>query len=296
MNDDTITVRQKASLEMTKLREVGRAFFAQHPVGTVIAAIQMLKWVEEHGGESYLKTDLLVSSVSKQLSAIRRHLNYAGASRDLAEASRFCVAFTDRKHTGFVVRNLRSPAQSPSEADPTTGEKRRRGRQPRPAPLLDLLDSAPPSGDQHNGDTAEVPADMQVIHSAETASEKRKPGRPKGSKNRPKAALTLAEAIGMVRAAGYRISKPRTPKQPKHKDRVGPTCVAEFSDGTRTRMTTYTPLDKLDWDRGVRLSRAAYQSRHPGAPVPPAIISVHFEQDGKVLAQRKGETNVVVRN
>jgi len=64
MNDDTITARQKATLEMTKLREVGRAFFAEHPVGTVIAAIQMLKWVEAHGGESRLKTDLLAGTAS----------------------------------------------------------------------------------------------------------------------------------------------------------------------------------------------------------------------------------------
>jgi transcriptional regulator with XRE-family HTH domain len=106
---------------------------------------------------------------------------------------------------------------------------------------------------------------------------------------------SLDKALGIVRAAGYRVSKP---KPPKRKARAGPTFVCEFADGTHTRMTVSSPIEieKLDWDRGVRLSRAAYQSRHPGAPVPPAIISVHFEQDGKVLAQRKGETNVVVRN
>jgi transcriptional regulator with XRE-family HTH domain len=110
---------------------------------------------------------------------------------------------------------------------------------------------------------------------------------------------SLDEALTVVQEAGYRTVKSRRPvklKSPKHKNQVGPTCVAEFADGTRTRMTTCTSLEKLDWDRGVRLSRAAYQSRHPGAPVLPTIISVHFEQDGKVLAQRKGETNVVVRN
>jgi transcriptional regulator with XRE-family HTH domain len=107
---------------------------------------------------------------------------------------------------------------------------------------------------------------------------------------------SLDEALAVVQKAGYRTVKSRRPvklKPPKHKNRVGPTCVCEFSDGTRTRMTTYTSLEKLDWDRGVRLSQAAYQSRHPGAPVLPAIISVHFEQDGQVLAQRnsKGRTS-----
>jgi hypothetical protein len=100
---------------------------------------------------------------------------------------------------------------------------------------------------------------------------------------------TLIEAIKTVKAAGYRVSKPRKSKIFKRsKDHVGPTFVAEFADGTTTRMSVFTSLEKLDWDRGVRLSQAAYQSRHPDAVVLPTIISVHFEQDGKVLAQRNG--------
>jgi DNA-binding transcriptional regulator YdaS (Cro superfamily) len=109
----------------------------------------------------------------------------------------------------------------------------------------------------------------------------------------------IDEAIAFIKAAGYRVSKPRTSKRPKPKDRVGPTFVAEFADGTVTRMSTFTSLEKLDWERGERLSQAAYQSRwrvrqrkqHPNlvdsiAPVPPAIISARFEQDGKVLGAR----------
>ena len=114
----------------------------------------------------------------------------------------------------------------------------------------------------------------------------------------------LDKALAVVKAAGYRVSKPKTPK---HKNRVGPTFVAEFADDTVTRMTTSTSLGKLDWDRGERLSQAAYQSRwrtreHAQyrkrngkscpvdliAPVPPAIVSARFEADGKVLAQRNG--------
>src|SRR5262249_54851405 len=116
----------------------------------------------------------------------------------------------------------------------------------------------------------------------------------------------LAEALAVVKAAGYRVSKP---KSAKRKDRVGPTFIAKFSDGTVTRMSTYTSLENLDWGRGERLSQAAYQSRwrtrtraqyrkrtgkpclvDPVAPVPPAIVSARFEQDGKVLAQRNSET------
>jgi transcriptional regulator with XRE-family HTH domain len=119
----------------------------------------------------------------------------------------------------------------------------------------------------------------------------------------------------------FGIGQPRTKraaksKTSKHKN-VGPTFVAEFADGEVTRMSTYTSLEKLDWDRGIRLSQAAYQSRRANArerpqrihyhtrreiedaldqlrarhgftPALPAIVSAHFEQDGKVLAQRNG--------
>jgi hypothetical protein len=123
--------------------------------------------------------------------------------------------------------------------------------------------------------------------------------------------LVLIEAIATVKTAGYRVVKPRKPKTLQHnKKRVGPTFVAKFADGTVTRMSTFTSLEKLDWRRGVRLSQAAYQSRwtmrpqeaaryhtrreHEDAinrhyarvaPPPPAIVSAHFEQDGTVLAR-----------
>ena len=100
----------------------------------------------------------------------------------------------------------------------------------------------------------------------------------------------LIEASKTVRAAGYRVSKPKKPKIFRDgKNRVGPTFVAEFADGTITRMSVFTPPD-LDWGRGERLSIAAYQSRFRTHEVPPAIISARFEQDGKVLAQRNGES------
>jgi len=97
--------------------------------------------------------------------------------------------------------------------------------------------------------------------------------------------MSLNEALTIVKAAGYRVSKP---KAPKRKDRVGPTFVAEFADGEVTRMSTFTSLENLDWGRGERLSIAAYQSRFRTREVPPAIISARFEQDGVVLARRNG--------
>ena len=122
---------------------------------------------------------------------------------------------------------------------------------------------------------------------------------------------TLIEAIKAAKAAGYRVFKPRKPKSFKRrKDRVGPTIVTRFADGVTTRMSVFTSLEKLDWERGMRLSRAAWESRwrtHQRAhllkqmgkyctvnlvmPVPPAIVSAHFEQDGKVLARYPNSEN-----
>jgi hypothetical protein len=113
--------------------------------------------------------------------------------------------------------------------------------------------------------------------------------------------MQIILAIATLKMAGYRVVKPRKPKTFKRgKDRVGPTFVCEFSDGTITRMTTFTPLDKLDWARGERLAQAAWRSRwrrqqriytpYPVVePVPPAIVEAHFEeQDGTMLARRPG--------
>jgi len=111
----------------------------------------------------------------------------------------------------------------------------------------------------------------------------------------------LAKAIAMVKSAGYRITRAKASKIPRPKKRVGPSFVAKFADGTTTRMSVFTSLKKLDWDRGVRLSQAAYQSRwrrmrHIRAdfiePVLPAIVSAHFEQDGIVLARRPDDGGV----
>src|SRR5262249_3138098 len=116
----------------------------------------------------------------------------------------------------------------------------------------------------------------------------------------PQRDAAFMAAIAMIRAAGYRVSKRKIPKNRKPKDRVGPTFVAEFADGTTTRMSVFTSPAKLDWDRGERLSITAYQTRGrtrerqqgrayspPSvAPVPPAIVSARFEQDGKVLGTR----------
>lgn len=97
--------------------------------------------------------------------------------------------------------------------------------------------------------------------------------------------MNIEDAIATLRAAGYRVTKPKA-KRTKS-SRVGPTCVCTFADGTQTRMSTYCKDDKLDWDRGLALCRAAWSSRKnlPSAMAPP-VLSASFERDGVVLATR----------
>jgi hypothetical protein len=65
---------------------------------------------------------------------------------------------------------------------------------------------------------------------------------------------------------------------------ASPTFVAEFENGDSvvvTRMTVHMPGGKLNMARGVRLARAAYESRTKKPP--PAIISAHYESDGEII-------------
>jgi transcriptional regulator with XRE-family HTH domain len=107
--------------------------------------------------------------------------------------------------------------------------------------------------------------------------------------------LDLAKAIGFNPSAvlekiqGVVRNRVAKPKNRKSKNYVGPTFIAEFTDGTITRMTTYTSLEQLDWDRGEHLARHAWASRHKAAPeTAPPIITARFERNGTVLAQRNG--------
>jgi hypothetical protein len=66
-----------------------------------------------------------------------------------------------------------------------------------------------------------------------------------------------------------------------------PTFVATFADGKVTRMTTFQKTKALDLGRGVRLARAAYESRMKKAP--PSIVEAHYERDGEVLESYERE-------
>ena len=95
--------------------------------------------------------------------------------------------------------------------------------------------------------------------------------------------MTLDLALQIVRAAGYRVTKPK-----RRLTSRGPTCVVRFADGALCRMTTHCRDDALDWERGLYLCKAAWSSRRklPMAQAP-QVISAHFERDGNVLGQQE---------
>lgn len=128
----------------------------------------------------------------------------------------------------------------------------------------------------------------------------------------------IKAAVALLKAAGFRISKPKA-KQPK--GRVGPSFEAAFADGQTVRMTVFSDVHKLDWERGRRIAVAAWRARMwqlMVAPLysqastmtekeyeyeaalarlvaelpeqeltPPRVVSLRFERDGKVLGQRE---------
>lgn len=94
--------------------------------------------------------------------------------------------------------------------------------------------------------------------------------------------IDLKEAIALVKAAGYKVSKPRITSRSVLKT-VGPTFVANWADDITTRMSIHTPDDNLDLKRAVRVSLAAYLSRTKGRGTA-HIDQAHFERDGRVLA------------
>ena len=132
--------------------------------------------------------------------------------------------------------------------------------------------------------------------------------------------MTEREALHLLKSLGYRCTKPKQKKKVR-----GPTCVALFSDGQVTRITTHCDDTALDWWQGHRMSIYAWQSRdrqdfiernrctlstlcngYEGVSAEkqydkvldaycrdlsyraaPAIKSIHFERDGVILAAGK---------
>lgn len=95
--------------------------------------------------------------------------------------------------------------------------------------------------------------------------------------------VQLSEAKALLEANGYRVTKTRKPKAPAKRKalkktlRVGPTCVVHWADGNVTRMSTFCEDHALDFERGIRLNTAAWESRNRrNHPIP--FLSRHYAQ------------------
>ena len=68
---------------------------------------------------------------------------------------------------------------------------------------------------------------------------------------------------------------------------ASPTFVAIFADNETTRMTVFQFGKTLKLARGVRLARAAYESRTKKTP--PPIVEARYERDGEILESYERE-------
>jgi hypothetical protein len=94
--------------------------------------------------------------------------------------------------------------------------------------------------------------------------------------------LSLDQALALVRAAGYRVTRPKRKLTSR-----GPTCVVTFADGVTARMTTHCHDDALNWDRGIGLCKAAWSTRKAlPMTMAPQIVSAWFERNGNILGQQ----------
>jgi hypothetical protein len=91
--------------------------------------------------------------------------------------------------------------------------------------------------------------------------------------------------MSSIKRRSTRLPAPATPAPKSVQPSDSLVFAAKWSDGTETRMSTYTVVDDLDVKCGVAVSRAAYSSRKrvPVAKITATIMQAHFEKEGVVL-------------
>jgi hypothetical protein len=95
------------AISLSKYEDAALAFLKDHAIGSIVTADRLVNWAQVTDGEAaVLKSDLLVDDPAKRLSALRRHLNLGGASRNLDESQRFCLVIEDAKRKTMSVRSL----------------------------------------------------------------------------------------------------------------------------------------------------------------------------------------------
>jgi hypothetical protein len=93
---------------LSKFEDVWQALLRQYPMGTIVHGEELIDFVEELPNGHAIKDDLLVADPGKQVSAIRRHFNHGGSSRNLSELERGVLEVVDAKRKTFRVITLAS--------------------------------------------------------------------------------------------------------------------------------------------------------------------------------------------
>jgi hypothetical protein len=102
------------ALEISKFESAAKAFIKVHPIGTVVTADQLLAWASKF--KDGFASDLLIDNHAKRLSALRRHLNDGGGSRNHNEDDRFVLAVEDAKTKTHVVMRLADHVSAKADA------------------------------------------------------------------------------------------------------------------------------------------------------------------------------------
>ncbi len=103
---------------LSKYEDAAAAFIVAHPAGTPVGPDRLVNWAAGHANG--LQTDLLIGDPDKRVSALRRHLNNGGASRNLTEDQRFYIVVEDAKRKMMRVQSLADRAKE--QADQAFGK------------------------------------------------------------------------------------------------------------------------------------------------------------------------------
>jgi hypothetical protein len=88
---------------VSKYEEIARSFLEDHPLGTIVTAPKLVRWVMDHADGVAIKPDLDIGDPAKRITTLRRHLNDGGRSDALPEMERFQLTIEDAKRKTFMV-------------------------------------------------------------------------------------------------------------------------------------------------------------------------------------------------
>jgi|SRR5262252_8156361 len=95
---------------VTAYEDAAAAFLQKYRLGSKVYGDEIIAFAQNHANG--LANDLLVGDKTKQMTAIRRHLNSGASSRSFAEDERYYIDVIDAKRKVFAVRKLADYVQN----------------------------------------------------------------------------------------------------------------------------------------------------------------------------------------